>query len=839
MPRRSRSRSPLREGRDDDGDRHRERSSYRDRDRDREDEPARDTRRERHDDKERSREHRDRDRGEDRDRSHRDDDRGDDRDRKRDRDRDRERGRDAVADDRHDRDRDERDRGSRRDDRRRDDRRERDDRRDDRRERDDRRSSSMKLPPPPPGAPPTADGKKEEPEASAGPVSLEELLAKKKEDEEKAARPKFLSKAERARIAIAKREAAAKEQRERLEELRKARTQLEIDAREAERRERKERERERERRREQGEGGKGAEDEKLKEMERQAIRERYLGGKKTKRKIRKMNERKFVFDWDEGDDTSNDYNPLYSNRHENQLWGRGNMAGIDITTQKREKSAFYEKLLAERRTAAEKEQEQRRLARLREKQKRAAHDDRNWREKPLDEMTERDWRIFREEFNIAVRGGSIPKPLRHWKEAEGISREMLGIIDDCGYDEPTPIQRAAIPIGLLNRDVMGVAETGSGKTVAFVLPLLVWINSLPKLEREQDIDNGPYGIIMAPTRELAQQIEEETRKFAVPMGIRTVTVVGGASREDQGFQLRLGCEIVIATPGRLIDVLENRYLVLNQCTYVVLDEADRMLDMGFEPEVQRILEYLPVTNVKPDTDEAEDMSSLRENMQNKAKFRQTVLFTATMPAAVERLARTYLRRPALVQIGTVGKAVDRVQQIVHWVTEKQKRNKLVEFLKSSPDPPIIIFVNQKKGCDVLAKSLEKMGFHTATLHGGKAQDARELALQGLKEGTKDILVATDVAGRGIDIPDVTHVINYDMSKDIEAYTHRIGRTGRAGKSGVAITYLTPEDSKVFWDLRQMLKTNKDNVCPRELEQAPEAQYKPGTAVNKYGRVEQL
>lgn len=169
---------------------------------------------------------------------------------------------------------------------------------------------------------------------------------------------------------------------------------------------------------------------------------------------------------------------------------------------------------------------------------------------------------------------------------------------------------------------------------------------MPKIERLEDADQGPYAIILAPTRELAQQIEEETNKFGEPLGIRTVVVVGGLSREYQGFRLRLGCEIVIATPGRLIDVLENRYLVLNQCTYIVLDEADRMIDMDFEPDVQKILEFMPVTNLKPDTDEAEDSRTLMQNFYTKKKYRQTVMFTATMPVAVERLARTYLRRPA-------------------------------------------------------------------------------------------------------------------------------------------------------------------------------------------------
>lgn len=309
-------------------------------------------------------------------------------------------------------------------------------------------------------------------------------------------------------------------------------------------------------------------------------------------------------------------------------------------------------------------------------------------------------------MNLLV-GGKIPEPIRNWKES-GIQKELLEIIDKVGYKEPTPIQRQAIPIGMQNRDIIGVAETGSGKTLAFLIPLLSWIQSLPKIERNEDADQGPYAIILAPTRELAQQIEEETVKFGQPLGIRTVVVVGGLSREEQGFRLRMGCEIVIATPGRLIDVLENRYLVLNQCTYIVLDEADRMIDLGFEPDVQKILEYMPVSNLKPDSEEAEDSKVLLANYNSKKKYRQTVMFTATMPPAVERLARSYLRRPAVVYIGSIGKPVERVEQIVHIMGENDKRRKLTEYLGRGVDPPIIIFVNQKK---VRKASLDKYSNH--------------------------------------------------------------------------------------------------------------------------------
>ncbi|XP_052682298.1 probable ATP-dependent RNA helicase DDX23 [Crassostrea angulata] len=671
------------------------------------------------------------------------------------------------------------------------------------------------------------------------PLSLEELLAKKKAEEEAQSKPKFLTKEERAAEALKRRQEAVEEQRKKQEEEKKK--QLEYlnqgreddryrDRRDRDRRDRERRERERER--EEGEKNSVIEY-KDKEREQAAIKERYLGIMKKKRRIRRLNDRKFVFDWDAGDDTSQDYNFLYKDRHTVQFFGRGHIAGIDIKAQKKDQSKFYGELLEKRRTAEEKEQEKKHQKNLAKKEAKQKWDDRHWSEKNLDEMAERDWRIFKEDYNISCKGGRIPNPIRSWRESGLLQKEILDVIENAGYKEPTPIQRQAIPIGLQNRDIIGVAETGSGKTAAFLFPLLKWITSLPKLERFDDQDQGPYAIILAPTRELAQQIEEETIKFAKHLDIRTVAIIGGISREEQGFKLRQGCEIVIATPGRLIDVLENRYLVLAQCTYVVMDEADRMIDMGFEPDVQKILEYLPVSNQKPDNDDAEDDQKMLQNFSSKKKYRQTVMFTATMPPAVERLARSYLRRPAMVYIGSVGKPTERTEQIVYMVSPAEKRKKLVQILEQGIEPPIIIFVNQKKGADVLAKSLEKMGYNACTLHGGKGQEQREFALASLKGGTKDILVATDVAGRGIDIKDVSLVINYDMAKSIEDYTHRIGRTGRAGKTGVAISFVSAEhDSAVLYDLKQTIMASPVSNCPPELANHPDAQNKPGAVVQK-------
>uniref|UniRef100_A0A0K8SG94 Probable ATP-dependent RNA helicase DDX23 n=1 Tax=Lygus hesperus TaxID=30085 RepID=A0A0K8SG94_LYGHE len=745
----------------------------------------------------------------------------------------------------------ERDRGDRREKRRSRDRsRDRDRKRDKRdrsrsksRERDrDKSKKTRDKSPLPVTKPDGKDAKKDKEEirkeeeeeeekkaAKKEPLSLEELLAKKKAEEAEKAKPKFLTKEERAAEALRKRQEQVDAQRKALDEQRKKFDNFkppEEPRRDHERRDRGSRNSNTVDPRAAPEDKEVVKD---KEKEGEAIKERYLGLIKKKRRVRRLNDRKFVFDWDASEDTSVDYNPLYKERHQVQFYGRGNVAGIDIKAQKRDQSKFYGDLLEKRRTEAEKEQEKVRLKKVKKKEDKQKWDDRHWSEKELQEMTERDWRIFREDYNITIKGGRIPDPIRSWKEANFPS-EIMDIIDKVGYKDATPIQRQAIPIGLQNRDIIGVAETGSGKTLAFLIPLLMWIQSLPKIERMEDADQGPYAIILAPTRELAQQIEEETNKFGNPLGIRTVVVVGGLSREEQGFRLRLGCEIVIATPGRLIDVLENRYLVLNQCTYIVLDEADRMIDMGFEPDVQKILDFMPVTNLKPDNEDAEDEAKLLANYHSKKKFRQTVMFTATMPAAVERLARTYLRRPAVVYIGSIGKPTERTEQIVYMMSEQDKRKKLVELLSRGVEPPIIIFVNQKKGADVLAKGLEKLGYNACTLHGGKGQEQREYALATLKSGGKDILVATDVAGRGIDIKDVSMVINYDMAKTIEDYTHRIGRTGRAGKTGVAVSFVTKDDSQLFYDLKQTILSSPVSTCPPELLNHPDAQHKPGAVI---------
>ncbi|XWS35229.1 hypothetical protein CRYUN_Cryun21dG0108000 [Craigia yunnanensis] len=476
------------------------------------------------------------------------------------------------------------------------------------------------------------------------------------------------------------------------------------------------------------------------------------------------------------EDTSRDMNSLYQNPHEAQLlFGRGFRAGMDRREQKK-LAAKNEKDMREeirKNEGVEEKPEEAAAQRLKEE---AANTydtfdmrvDKHWSEKKLEEMTERDWRIFREDFNISYKGSKIPRPMRSWIETKG-----------------------------------GIAETGSGKTAAFVLPMLSYISRLPPMSEENEAE-GPYAVVMAPTRELAQQIEDETMKFAHYLGIKVVSIVGGQSIEEQGFRIRQGCE----------------------CNYVVLDEADRMIDMGFEPQVVGVLDAMPSSNLKPENED--------EELDEKRIYRTTYMFSATMPPAVERLARKYLRNPVVVTIGTAGKTTDLISQYVMMMKESEKFSRLQKLLNDLGDKTAIVFVNTKKNADTISKNLDKAGYKVTTLHGGRSQEQREISLEGFRAKRFNVLVATDGAGLGIDIPDVAHVINYDMPSNIEMYTHRVGRTGRAGKTGVATTFLTFHDTDVFFDLKQMLAQSGSPVPP-ELAKHEASKFKPGTIPDRHPR----
>ena len=660
------------------------------------------------------------------------------------------------------------------------------------------------------------------------PLSLEELLNKKKTEADEKAKPTFISRKER--------EAAALKRRQ--EEVANARGggggggddgRHSHDVNKWARDQRREEERKRDEER------RARLQERDREKELESIKNMYMGQKKEKKKVAKPSDKfKFKFDWESKEDTSRDLNELYDRTYDAPLaFGRGLRAGVDRRVQKKENSAHQMSLISksrsdhgtamsarERREAEDKERRDDEAYERAERKTQSEH----WSDKKLEDMNERDWRIFREDFSITTKGGRLPMPMRCWEETSLLPEKILRAIQKVGYAKPSPIQMASIPIGLLKRDVIGIAETGSGKTCAFVVPMLAYIMELPVMTDEVAA-HGPYALVMAPTRELAQQIEEETTKFAHFLNYRVTSVVGGQSIEDQGFKLRRGCEIVIGTPGRVIDVLERRYTVLQQCNYIVLDEADRMIDMGFEPQVMSVMDSMSADNLKP-IDEAEtiDAGGLEAGAAG-TRYRMTYMFSATMPPSVERLARKYLRNPAVVNIGSAGKTSDLIKQVVMWMTRGAKETQLELVLSRYPDTQAIVFVNTKRAVDHVQSLCVKQGYSVASIHGGKSQDQREDSLKGFKAGEYDILVATDVAGRGIDVKDIDLVVNYEMPLVIENYTHRIGRTGRAGRQGTAVSFITSEDTDVMYDLKELL-TNSGNAVPPELARHEAAKVKP-------------
>ncbi|CAI5735553.1 unnamed protein product [Peronospora destructor] len=583
----------------------------------------------------------------------------------------------------------------------------------------------------------------------------------------------------------------------------------------------------------------------------QALKDQYLGKTVKKKKMVKASEKFskiFQFDWEASEDTSADLNPLYAKRMDvNLLFGRGYRAA-----RKHERERALRSMQAHERDRMQEMATQ-------EAKTMGTH----WSDKSLDEMKERDWRIFREDFDITLKGGRAPKPLRKWDEASNmLPAAVFKAIREMGFERPSPIQMQAIPIGLQKRDIIGIAETGSGKTAAFVIPIIAYIYSLPATMVARTGEQGPLALVMAPTRELALQIEQEAIKLCkyTSVGlseklnpIQTLSVVGGQNIEDQGFRLREGIDIIIGTPGRLMDCLESHYLVLNQCNYVVLDEADRMIDMGFEPQVVTVLENMGSLLKSENEEEMEQQLTLANGAQVgeelQHRLRVTTMFSATMPVEVERLAKTFLRHPSIVKIGDEDSGKNkRIDQRVMFMNPGKKRSKLVEVLRdilsaqSVPTPrsrkekivdgaKIIVFVNIKKECDSVAKFVSNEGFRCTILHGGKTQDQREESLKMFREGYCDILVATDVAGRGLDIPDVTHVVNFDLPSKIQNYSHRIGRTGRAGKDGVAISFLTDDDDEIMYDLKQYLVSTEMSV-PSELANHPSAKAAPGARDEK-------
>jgi ATP-dependent RNA helicase RhlE len=348
--------------------------------------------------------------------------------------------------------------------------------------------------------------------------------------------------------------------------------------------------------------------------------------------------------------------------------------------------------------------------------------------------------------------------------ALGLDARILQAITDAGYTEPTPIQAAAIPQIIGNHDLIGIAQTGTGKTAAFTLPILHHL--------AQIVGQGPMRaikcLILAPTRELVVQIEENVKAYAKNVPLRVCTIYGGVSERPQIQNLRNGADIVIATPGRLIDLMQQRHARLDAVEFLVLDEADRMLDMGFLPPLRQIVKALP-------------------------KKRQTLLFSATLSKEIEALTHEFQHKPKVVQIGKRSNPAETVTQFVYEVPKHLKQPLLLHLLVNPEMNMVLVFTKMKHGADRIARYLERYGVKTATLHSNRSQNQRLRALQDFKSGAVRVLVATDIAARGIDVDGISHVVNYDFPMHAEDYVHRIGRTGRAQAIGDAISFITSED----------------------------------------------
>lgn len=371
-----------------------------------------------------------------------------------------------------------------------------------------------------------------------------------------------------------------------------------------------------------------------------------------------------------------------------------------------------------------------------------------------------------------------------------LAPKLLQAVRDAGYETMTPIQAKAIPIVLAGQDVMGAAQTGTGKTAAFSLPLL------QKMLQHENTSASPArhpvrALVLAPTRELADQVANNVKTYARHSHLRVTCVFGGIDMAPQTAELKRGVEVLIATPGRLLDHIQAKNCQLNQVEYVVLDEADRMLDIGFLPDLQRILSYLP-------------------------KTRQTLLFSATFSTEIKRLAQSYLQDPVLVEVARPNATASTVEQRFFSVAEDDKRRAVRQILKDRNLAQAIVFVNSKLGAARLARSFERDGLNTAALHGDKSQDERLKALDAFKRGEVDLLVATDVAARGLDIADLPAVFNFDIPFNAEDYVHRIGRTGRAGASGLAVSLVTRDDSRLVGDIEKLIRKKLD-LEPLELE----------------------
>ncbi|KAG8176233.1 hypothetical protein JTE90_021337, partial [Oedothorax gibbosus] len=395
---------------------------------------------------------------------------------------------------------------------------------------------------------------------------------------------------------------------------------------------------------------------------------------------------------------------------------------------------------------------------------------------------------YRKHFDITLKGSNIPKPIINFDEG-CFPDYVMDAVQQQNYQQPTAIQAQSWPIALSGRNLVGIAQTGSGKTLSYILPAIVHINNQSPLAR----GDGPIALVLAPTRELAQQIQQVAIDFGHTTRVRNTCVFGGAPKGPQIRDLERGAEICVATPGRLIDFLEANLTNLKRCTYLVLDEADRMLDMGFEPQIRKILEQ-----IRPD--------------------RQTLMWSATWPKEVKTLAEEFLKEYVQINIGALQLCANHnITQIIDVCEEHEKENKLfklLEEIKFQNDNKTIIFAETKRKVDELTKKMRRDGWPAMCIHGDKSQPERDWVLNEFRSGRSPILVATDVAARGLDVDDIKFVINYDYPNCSEDYVHRIGRTARSNKSGTAYTFFTMSNGKQANDLISVLQEANQTINPK-------------------------
>ncbi|KAL0218701.1 hypothetical protein P9112_004354 [Eukaryota sp. TZLM1-RC] len=425
----------------------------------------------------------------------------------------------------------------------------------------------------------------------------------------------------------------------------------------------------------------------------------------------------------------------------------------------------------------------------------------------VEQMSSDDVTSFRRSNDITVKGADVPKPIQTFSQAS-FPDYIYEVVDRQGFTAPTAIQSQGWPCALTGKDSVGVSKTGSGKTLAFALPAIVHINAQPVLER----GDGPIALILAPTRELAVQMEGEIAKFAQSSGIKHCCLYGGVSKGPQIRKLREGVEIVIATPGRLIDLVSMNCTNLHRVTYLVLDEADRMLDMGFEKQIRKI-----VGQIRPD--------------------RQTLLYSATWPKEIRELARDFLKDPVQIFIGADDMTAnpDVEQQIVRVDDDYAKLPTAMQLLEPYADGrKVLIFCETKRSVDRLGSEFRTRNIRAICIHGDKSQNERDAALRNFKNGRCPILISTDVCARGLDVKDIAMVLNFDLPGDVESYIHRIGRTGRAGKKGLSVSLFGSKDSRIAKKLVHVLRNAKQEV-PAFVSDSARSSYNSSSRNSRYSR----